>query len=74
MLRYVGLNNYIEIQLLHVEKWNNLGESKYDWYVELVDLSNFYHHYYLYLIDEHPPSLVGIFKVVDVLTENLLCM
>ena len=47
MSRYVALRNYTEIPLLHVEKENTLGESKYDWYVELVDPSNFYPYLYL---------------------------
>ena len=58
MKTYVGLSNYMEIPLPYVEKGHNLGESKYDWYVELVDPYNFYLDLYLYLLDEDPPYLM----------------
>ena len=74
MSRYVALSNYIDIPLLNVDKGNNLGEYKYDWYVELEDPSNLYPYLYIYLRDDDHPSIVGIITSFNMVNENLLQM
>ena len=74
MKRYIALRNYTEIPLLNVDKGNSLGDSKYDWYVELDDPFYLYPYLYIDLSDDHHPSTMAILTNFNVVNENLLHM